>query len=90
MLPDTLSAVEESEADEDALRAPMPGRIVNLPVAAGDRVAKGDTLVVMEAMKMELTLAAPRDGEIAETAVNPGEQVEEGTLLIALQTTDEQ
>ena len=88
MLPDTLSAVEESEADEDVLRAPMPGRIVNLPVAIGDQVAKGDTLVVIEAMKMELTLAAPRDGAIAETAVKPGEQVEEGTLLIALHKTD--
>jgi 3-methylcrotonyl-CoA carboxylase alpha subunit len=87
-LPDDLGAVDESETDDDVLRAPMPGRIVKIAASTGDNVTKGDTLVVLEAMKMELALAAPRDGQIAQTGVSVGEQVEEGALLIALQPPD--
>jgi 3-methylcrotonyl-CoA carboxylase alpha subunit len=87
-LPDDLGAVDESETDDDVLRAPMPGRIVKIAASAGDSVTKGDTLVVLEAMKMELALTAPRDGLVAQTVVSIGEQVEEDTLLIALQSAD--
>jgi len=82
--PDNLDAIEESETDEDVLRAPMPGRIAKVSVSAGDHVVKGETLAVIEAMKMELALVAPRDGQVLQTSVSPGEQVEEGAMLIEL------
>ena len=83
-LPDHLAANDEVSDGEDLVRAPMPGRIIRVAVAAGDIVSFGDPLAVMEAMKMEQTLNAPRDGVIAEVAVGVNEQVEEGAVLITL------
>jgi 3-methylcrotonyl-CoA carboxylase alpha subunit len=61
--------------------SPMPGRVTAVLVAPGDPVAKGQRLIVLEAMKMEHTLAAPFEGEVAELAVKAGEQVAEGAPL---------
>ncbi|HWZ58640.1 MAG TPA: biotin/lipoyl-containing protein [Gemmatimonadaceae bacterium] len=66
------------------LRAPMPGLIVRVHVATGDRVAAGDPLIVMEAMKMENELRAPAAGVVRAIAVTPGTAVEKGTLLVEL------
>ena len=66
---------------DGALIAPMPGRIVSIAVAVGDTVTKGQKLVVMEAMKMELALSAPFDGVVEALKVTLGDQVAEGTLL---------
>ncbi len=84
-LPDHLVEGEDSQSGEDLIRAPMPGQIVRVSTAKGDDVKFGDTLVVMEAMKMEQTLSAPRDGEIAEVTAKAGEQVEEGAILVRFQ-----
>jgi 3-methylcrotonyl-CoA carboxylase alpha subunit len=62
--------------------APMPGRIVALRARAGDAVQAEDELLVMEAMKMELTLRAPRDGVIAEIRATEGEFVDADTVLV--------
>jgi acetyl/propionyl-CoA carboxylase alpha subunit len=67
------------------VRAPMPGRIVLVPVAAGDKVAKGATLVTLEAMKMEHAQTAPFDATVAEVLCTVGDQVSEGALLIRLE-----
>ncbi len=67
-----------------SLAAPMPGKVVSLLVAAGDRVEAGQPLAVMEAMKMEHTLAAPRAGTVAELLYAPGDQVAEGAALLRL------
>ncbi len=64
--------------------APMPGTIVNVPVKAGDTVAKGQVLVVFEAMKMEQEVMAPCDGTVASVNVNQGESVDTGKLLMTL------
>jgi 3-methylcrotonyl-CoA carboxylase alpha subunit len=72
------------------LTAPMPGRIVQLLVAAGDPVRRGQPMMVVEAMKMEHTIAAPRDGTIAAVHYAPGDLVEEGAELIALVEPDGQ
>ncbi len=62
--------------------APMPGVVVTVAVRAGDKVAQGQKLVSMEAMKMETTLYAERDGKIAEVLVQPGSQLETGDLVV--------
>ncbi len=60
----------------------MPGMIVNVKVAAGNKVAKNDPLLIMEAMKMEATIYAEHDGEIVQALVKAKDCVEAGDLLI--------
>ncbi|TCN31492.1 acetyl/propionyl/methylcrotonyl-CoA carboxylase subunit alpha [Sinorhizobium americanum] len=83
-LPDSLSGGHMSEVADDELIAPMPGLIKLVRVGAGEAVAKGQPLVVMEAMKMELTLSATREGKVASVHVTEGAQVSEGTVLVKL------
>jgi 3-methylcrotonyl-CoA carboxylase alpha subunit len=66
------------------LTAPMPGKIIAVNVRAGQRVKKGDALLVLEAMKMEHVVIAPAEGIIEEVYFGVGEQVSEGVTLIAL------
>ena len=68
--------------------SPMPGLVRELAVAPGDRVAKGDRLAVIEAMKMEHVLTAARDGTVAEVLVTAGAQVEAGAALVRLEEAD--
>ena len=63
------------------LTAPMPGKLVRLLVEAGQEVAAGQGLVVMEAMKMENELRSPRAGRVMEISVREGQAVEAGALL---------
>ncbi len=83
-VPDPEAAAEEAGAD--SLRAPMPGLIKLVRVAAGARVSKGQALLVLEAMKMEHTIAAPLDGVIAEIAAE-GTQVTDGAVLVRFEET---
>ena len=79
-LADPFADAEAAAGGGDALRAPMPGLVKVVRVAAGDTVVKGQALLVLEAMKMEHTIAAPHDGVIAEIA-SEGAQVTDGTVL---------
>lgn len=76
---------EEDASSESRILSPMPGRVALVSVVEGASVAKGDPLVTMEAMKMELSLTAPRDGKIASVTVAAGDQVSEGALLVELE-----
>ena len=67
------------------LTAPMPGKVVRVLVAPGDRVEARQPLVVVEAMKMENELAAPRAGTVTEVPVTEGMSVEAGRLLAAVE-----
>ncbi|MFC4724132.1 acetyl/propionyl/methylcrotonyl-CoA carboxylase subunit alpha [Glycocaulis abyssi] len=71
-------------AGGDAIKAPMPGKMLSLSVKPGDAVTKGQTLAVMEAMKMEMALTAPRDGVVDAVNAAEGQQVNEGDVLVAL------
>ena len=64
--------------------APMPGSIAAVSVAVGDRVKAGQTLVVLEAMKMEHNIAVPGSGKVGALNVAVGERVEEGAELVVL------
>ena len=66
--------------------APMPGRIVLVKANAGDSVEEGQELLVMEAMKMELTVRAPREGIVAELRAVAGDFVEADTVLARVAT----
>jgi 3-methylcrotonyl-CoA carboxylase alpha subunit len=74
-----------SSGGSDRVRAPMPGRIVAVHVAVGDQIDTQQALLVMEAMKMELTLRAPMAGTIAELRAVVGEFVEADTVLVRLE-----
>jgi 3-methylcrotonyl-CoA carboxylase alpha subunit len=63
----------------------MPGRVIALDVSAGDRVAKGQKLLTLEAMKMEHALVAPFDGVVAALSAAVGAQVSEGALLVRIE-----
>lgn len=63
-------------------RAPMPGLILSISVTAGQQVKKGDTLLVLEAMKMENAIKAPQDGTVSRVAVSQGQSVEKNQVLI--------
>jgi 3-methylcrotonyl-CoA carboxylase alpha subunit len=81
---DPVAAVGTPEEDEDQLCAPMPGKIIAVHVASGDRVERGQLLLVMEAMKMEHSILAPHDGTIDAVRYRVGDQVEEGATLVSL------
>jgi pyruvate carboxylase len=68
--------------------APMPGLVVNVTVAAGEQVAKGQKLFTLEAMKMETTVYAERAGKVAEVLVRPGTQVDSGDLVVRFEEVD--
>ncbi|MCK5911272.1 MAG: biotin/lipoyl-binding protein, partial [Caulobacter sp.] len=68
-----------------AITSPMPGRVVSVSVAPGDKVTKGQKLVTLEAMKMEHAMAAPFDGVVAELSAVAGGQVSEGVVLARLE-----
>jgi biotin carboxyl carrier protein len=69
---------------QDELTAPMPGQVRAVNVAEGDSVAKGQTLLVLEAMKMEIRVSAPRDGMIGKLFVQQGQTVEREQVLIEI------
>lgn len=79
-----FEAEAEALAGGDAVKAPMPGKVIAVNVSAGDTVEKGQVVAVMEAMKMEHSLTAPRDGLVESVGAELNAQVPEGEILVAL------
>jgi 3-methylcrotonyl-CoA carboxylase alpha subunit len=77
-----------SAHDGDIL-APMPGKVLGVEVSPGQTVAKGQRLLVLEAMKMEHAMAAPFDGTVAELTVTAGDQVQVEALLVRIEAAGE-
>ena len=82
---DPLAHAGETHTEAGRLTAPMPGKVLSFAVKAGEVVRRGQTLAVMEAMKMEHTIAAPADGTVQELLFAPGDQVTEGAELLRLE-----
>jgi 3-methylcrotonyl-CoA carboxylase alpha subunit len=87
---DPLAPQAEEELAGGRLTAPMPGRIVQVLVAAGQRVRRGETLLVLEAMKMEHGVTAPADGIVERVDYTVGDLVEEGAELLVLALPEEE
>ena len=85
---DTGARHHASAEHEGHMKAPMPGHVLDVRVAAGDRVEAGAVLVVLEAMKMEHSMVAPWAGTVIEVPVKPGDRVEEGVELARLAPLD--
>jgi propionyl-CoA carboxylase alpha chain/3-methylcrotonyl-CoA carboxylase alpha subunit len=79
---------QDDPASDGVLLAPMPGRIVAISTRDGDRIAKGQPIMVLEAMKMEHVLTAPFDALVALESLSPGDQVSEGRVLARLMPVD--
>ena len=69
----------------DSVSSPMPGLLVKVPVSVGDKVKSGDTLAIVEAMKMQNELPAPRDGIIKKINGKEGEQVDALQVIVELE-----
>lgn len=67
------------------IKAPLPGTVLSIPVKVGDEVKASDTVLVLEAMKMENAIHAGRDGKVASISVSPGDAVPDGGVLITLE-----
>ena len=74
-----------SELQAGGLVAPMPGKVIDLKVKVGSKVKKGDTLVILEAMKMEHQVKAIEDGKVTKVLINKDDQLENGALLMIVE-----
>ncbi|HEX7951786.1 MAG TPA: biotin/lipoyl-containing protein, partial [Burkholderiales bacterium] len=81
-------AVVEEEDPSGRLVSPLPGSVIQVLVAEGDSVAKGQALMIIEAMKMEHTISAPKRGIVRQIYFGAGEQVAEGAQLLELEVEE--
>ncbi|MDO5461472.1 MAG: biotin/lipoyl-containing protein [Bacteroidales bacterium] len=77
-------AVAPVNVDGHAIKTPLPGVIIDIKVAVGDTVKKGDTVVVLEAMKMENNINADCDGKVTAIHVAKGDTVADGAVLVVI------
>ena len=73
---------------EEIIKSPMLGIIKNIDVAVGDQVNEGDTLLILEAMKMENPIVAPVGGRISEVSISQGQSVKGGDKLIVIESRE--
>lgn len=74
----------EANLGEVTLKSPMPGVVLRIPVSKGEAVSKGDTLIILESMKMENELKSSRDGIVTAVSVSEGASVEKGNKLVTV------
>jgi biotin carboxyl carrier protein len=79
------SARSKRDSGEAAIRAPMPGLVIGVPLEVGAKVTRGQTVVVLEAMKMENDLGSPIAGTLKEVKVSTGQTVNQGDVLAVIQ-----
>ena len=81
--PNTASAPAPVTGGE-AIKAPLAGNVINIPVSPGQQVNAGDTVLILEAMKMETNIAAPKDGQITSIEVREGDSITVGDVLLSI------
>ncbi len=84
ILLETMGISTATVAKVDAIKAPMPGLVVDIMVKEGDTIQKGDKVLVLDAMKMENVIQAPGDGVIKSIDITKGSAVDKGQILISL------
>ncbi len=77
--------VQAAAVSGEAIKAPMPGTILDIKVAAGSKVSKGQVILILEAMKMENEIVAPADGTVAQILTAKGSSVNTGDILAVIQ-----
>lgn len=84
--PSRSSSPKKTGGEDEAVKvtAPMPGKVLAVKKQVGDAVKSGDTILVLEAMKMENDIVAPKDGVIASLNVSSGDSVESGAVLASM------
>ena len=83
--PTAPAAAPTAAVNGHAIKTPLPGVIIDVKVNVGDAVKKGDTVVVLEAMKMENNINADRDGKITAIQVAKGDTVADGAVLVVME-----
>jgi biotin carboxyl carrier protein len=76
--------------EDDTIAAPMPGTVISIGVQVGDQVDQGQTLVVIESMKMQSEMVAPRGGVVEEVHLQVGDTFDRGAALVALESEDDE
>lgn len=87
---DPREAVEEAAISHDDIKAPMPGAVVSVQKSAGDAVARGETIITIESMKLQTALPAPRDGVIAEILKSEGSVFNKDEIIARLEPLAEE
>jgi 3-methylcrotonyl-CoA carboxylase alpha subunit len=82
--PETRRTRRKQQHGEDNLTASMPGRVSKVLIGEGDSVQRGQPLIALEAMKMEIKIAAPHDGRVAKVLIKPEQVVDRGQVLIEI------
>ena len=78
------AAAPAASAGDETVTAPMPGKIVKLVASVGQTVNAGDTLLILEAMKMQNEISAPKAGTVKSFAVNAGDSVKPGQTMVVI------
>lgn len=85
LLLNQLGMAVDSSKKDDEIKAPMPGRILDILVSSGDDVSQGENVIVLEAMKMENIIKSPRQGTIKSIGIQKGQSVEKNMVLLAFE-----
>ena len=83
-------AAQEAGGGSDIARAPMPGTVVEVQVAVGEAIIKGQPMITIESMKILMVIQAPRDGEVSEVYFEPGDTFDKNAALVTLKEKEEE
>ena len=82
-------AAQEAGGGSNTARAPMPGTVVDVQVAVGEGLTKGQPMITIESMKILTVITAPRDGEVSEVHFEPGDTFDKNATLVTLREKEE-